>query len=382
MVVLDLYILLLSRTADGERGHVCLYRRAEVQISCQQQALSVLGIAGTAGSGGVCQLDRAKHREVAAERRRRFHLRAAADAAGDRDLPDAAPRQRDAFHVAIGVAGVAARPEQAEFLVEHCLRLYGDGDGVRHERGGARSAQDFPARHLRLDRADRGHVRHCDHRAAVHFAGGQRGRAQRRVPGHQRRIGAAGNRMVWHSCGHAGHGGQCRRRGRNGCGRGAHTVCGRDRPLPAVVLRKIHPRWKTPWISILIQAGISALILIISQLGTSVINAYQFLVSMSVILYFIPFLYMYAAAIKLAYRKDRRGNEQAVLVPGGKAGIWITGSIAFLITLGSMAVAGISPDSGENRWIYLLKVVFFTVLFIGTGLVLYWRGARRKAKAA
>src|SRR5579859_2520257 len=120
MVVLDLYILLLSRTADGERGHVCLYRRAEVQISCQQQALSVLGIAGTAGSGGVSEPDRAEHREVAAERRRRFHLRAAADAAGDRDLPDAAPRQRDAFHVAIGVAGVAARPEQAEFLVEHC----------------------------------------------------------------------------------------------------------------------------------------------------------------------------------------------------------------------------------------------------------------------
>ena len=158
-------------------------------------------------------------------------------------------------------------------------------------------------------------------------------------------------------------------------------VAGIDHYLPAF-FGKIHPRWKTPWISILIQAGISALILIISQLGSSVINAYQFLVSMSVILYFIPFLYMYAAAIKLAYRKDRRGNEQAVLVPGGKAGIWITGSIAFLITLGSMAVAGISPDSGENRWIYLLKVVFFTVLFIGTGLVLYWRGARRKAKAA
>jgi glutamate:GABA antiporter len=158
-------------------------------------------------------------------------------------------------------------------------------------------------------------------------------------------------------------------------------VAGIDHYLPAF-FGKIHPRWKTPWISILIQAGISALILIISQLGTSVINAYQFLVSMSVILYFIPFLYMYAAAIKLAYRPDRRANAQSVLVPGGKAGIWITGSIAFLITLGSMAVAGISPDSGENRWLYLAKVVFFTVLFIGVGLVLYWRGARRKAKAS
>ena len=157
-------------------------------------------------------------------------------------------------------------------------------------------------------------------------------------------------------------------------------VAGIDHYLPAF-FGKIHPRWKTPWISILIQAGISAVILIVSQLGSSVIAAYQFLVSMSVILYFIPFLYMYAAAIKLAYRPDRRGDAEAVLVPGGKAGIWIAGSIAFLITLGSMIVAGISPDGGGSRWIYLIKVVVSTVVFIGFGLILYWRGARKKAKA-
>jgi len=154
-------------------------------------------------------------------------------------------------------------------------------------------------------------------------------------------------------------------------------VAGIDHYLPSF-FGKIHPRWRTPWISILIQAGISALILIFSQLGTTVLGAYQFLVSMSVILYFIPFLYMYAAAIKLAYRPDRRSSDQVVLVPGGKPGIWIAGLLAFLITLGSMVVAGISPEGPTSRGIFLAKVVGCTVGFIGIGLILYWRGARKK----
>jgi amino acid transporter len=156
-------------------------------------------------------------------------------------------------------------------------------------------------------------------------------------------------------------------------------VAGIDHYLPSF-FGKIHPRWRTPWISILIQAGISALILIFSQLGTTVVEAYQFLVSMSVILYFIPFLYMYAAAIKLAYRPDRQARDQFVLVPGGKVGMWIAGSLAFFITLGSMVVAGISPEGPTSRPIFLAKVVACTVGFIGAGLLLYWRGARAKSR--
>src|SRR5260370_36851995 len=102
---------------------------------------------------------------------------------------------------------------------------------------------------------------------------------------------------------------------------------------------------------------------------------------MAVILYFIPFLYMYAAAIKPAYRQDREAgaaNAQTVLVPGGKAGIWITGSLGFLITLGAMALAAIPPGGVKSKAVFEGKLVFWTVAFIGSGLLLYWRGARKK----
>ena len=43
-------------------------------------------------------------------------------------------------------------------------------------------------------------------------------------------------------------------------------VVGIDRYLPAA-FGKIHPKWKTPWVSILVQAGLSGAILLLSQIN-------------------------------------------------------------------------------------------------------------------
>ena len=155
-------------------------------------------------------------------------------------------------------------------------------------------------------------------------------------------------------------------------------VAGIDHYLPAF-FSKIHPRWKTPYISILIQAGISGVILVLSQLRSNPMEAYQFLVDMAVILYFIPFLYMYAAVIKLRNRPDRKDNEHAVLIPGGKAGVWIAGLLGFFITALSMALAAIPPGGVKSKAMFELKLVVWTAVFIGAGLVLYWRGAASKS---
>jgi amino acid transporter len=158
-------------------------------------------------------------------------------------------------------------------------------------------------------------------------------------------------------------------------------VAGIDRYLPAF-FGTIHPRWKTPWISIVVQAGISGLILVLTAYVTALKNGYLFLVDMAVILYFIPFLYMYAAAIKLSYRPDRGTARDAVLVPGGRAGIWIAGILGFTITLGSMALAAIPPDTAvtsQSKLLFEVNIVLWTTVMIGIGLILYARGARKKA---
>ena len=157
-------------------------------------------------------------------------------------------------------------------------------------------------------------------------------------------------------------------------------VAGIDRYLPSF-FGEIHPRWKTPWLSILVQAGFSALILIFTQVSTTLKTGYLFLVDMAVILYFIPFLYMYAAVIKLAYRADRETSQQAVLVPGGRLGVWVTGLLGFIVTLGSMVLAAIPPDTAKSKLLFDLNIVFWTAVVIGIGLLLYWNGARHKGSA-
>src|SRR5262249_29621222 len=155
-------------------------------------------------------------------------------------------------------------------------------------------------------------------------------------------------------------------------------VAGIDHYLPAF-FGKLHPRWKTPWLSILLQAGISALILVLTTYVTTVKKGYLFLVDMSVILYFIPFLYMYAAAIRLAYRVDRDRSE-AVLIPGGKPGVWIAGLLGFIVTLGSMALAMVPTAEFKSTLLFELSLIAATAVALGIGLILYWRGARTKAK--
>src|ERR1700688_792433 len=63
-------------------------------------------------------------------------------------------------------------------------------------------------------------------------------------------------------------------------------VVGIDRYLPAA-FGKIHPRWKTPYVSILVQAGVSGAVLLLSQVNETMRGAYQVLVDITIIIYFI-----------------------------------------------------------------------------------------------
>lgn len=158
-------------------------------------------------------------------------------------------------------------------------------------------------------------------------------------------------------------------------------VVGVDRYMPAAFGR-IHSKWKTPWVSILVQAAISGAILLVIQVNETANSAYQILVDAAVILYFIPFLYMYAAVIKLAYRPERAANRNAVLIPGGKLGVWVAGSLGFLVVLGGIALSLVPPGESTNKWLFEGKLIGGTLLAVLLGLALYYRGAREKAREA
>jgi amino acid transporter len=123
-------------------------------------------------------------------------------------------------------------------------------------------------------------------------------------------------------------------------------------------------------------------ILLLIQLNETANNAYQIFVDAGTILYFIPFLYMYAAVIKLSYRADRKANPNAALIPGGRLGVWLVGVLGFAVVVGGIALSFIPPAEATNKWLFEGKLIGGTVGGVLLGLILYARGARAKAREA
>jgi glutamate:GABA antiporter len=155
-------------------------------------------------------------------------------------------------------------------------------------------------------------------------------------------------------------------------------VVGIDRYLPEWFGR-IHPKWKTPHLSILVQAGLSAIVLLLGQFKATEETAYAVLVSAAIVLYFIPFIYMYAAAIKLAWSADREHNKAAVLVPGGKLGVCVCGILGLLAVVAGIIFSLIPPGEETNKALFEIKVAGGVLLTLAVGLVLYYRGVREKS---
>ena len=69
---------------------------------------------------------------------------------------------------------------------------------------------------------------------------------------------------------------------------------------------RLHPRWGTPHVSLLAQGAVCTVFLLALQAGETLRTAYQLLVDMTVITYFIPFLYLFAASWKYGRAVERR----------------------------------------------------------------------------
>jgi glutamate:GABA antiporter len=150
-------------------------------------------------------------------------------------------------------------------------------------------------------------------------------------------------------------------------------VIGIDRRLPPA-FAKIHPRWGTPYIALLVQAAIAALFIFAGQAGTSVTGAYNVLVSMSVIAFFIPYMFMFAAMIKL--QREPAGPD-VIRVPGGTPVAIALAAIGFTTTTISVGLAMLPADDEPSKPLAVLKIIGLTLVMIGVGVGLYVAGRRK-----
>jgi amino acid transporter len=156
-------------------------------------------------------------------------------------------------------------------------------------------------------------------------------------------------------------------------------VGGLDRYLPAA-FAKTHPRWKTPWFAMAFQAALSALFILAATQGATVKTAYLKLVNATLIVYFLPYLYMFASAIKL--RRQIAATPRAIPVPGGGAGSALSNGLGFLTATVAIVLALIPPADTENRLAFFVQVFIGSFGFLAAGLVLYALAERRRRRGA
>jgi amino acid transporter len=143
---------------------------------------------------------------------------------------------------------------------------------------------------------------------------------------------------------------------------------GLDRYAPPAFAR-IHPRWGTPYVAILTQAALSTVFVLISVIGkgTKVEDAYLVLLDTMLLVYFVPYIYLF-----VVYLKDESRRHMGAEGPSW-FGIWLTGISGLAVTIFAMVVACIPPPDTQN---HVLKVVGGALGFLLLGGLLYWRASR------
>ncbi len=149
-------------------------------------------------------------------------------------------------------------------------------------------------------------------------------------------------------------------------------VIGLDRYFPPAFGR-VHPKWQTPYIVILTQSVLATVFLVLSVLGkgTTVEKAYLIVLDTMLLVYFIPFIYLFLCYLVVRVRLREPGG-----VPASRAWAGMVGLAGLGLTLFARLVATIPPPDTHDPWIFRLKVIGGAGMFVVLGALVYWRGRR------
>lgn len=150
-------------------------------------------------------------------------------------------------------------------------------------------------------------------------------------------------------------------------------VAGIDRYLPKAFGR-MHPRWGSPVVALVSQAAIAAVFIFLGQGGNTVKVAYDTLVGSTLIITFIPFLLLFASAIRL---HGDPNSPQVARIPGGRFTVVVSAVVGFLTTVGGIILAFIPSNDIPDKPRFVVTIAFLTLLMVGGGVAVYAFGRRR-----
>ena len=151
-------------------------------------------------------------------------------------------------------------------------------------------------------------------------------------------------------------------------------VAGLDSYMPSW-LGKVHTKYATPYAALIVHASVSLILVVInfSFTGAGVQETFQKLLSLAVVLQLIPFLYMFAALLKItAGNSFARGRY-------GKTTLTLAGFSGFTTTGLGIALAFFPAQQIKSLFSYEIWMFGGTLFFIGLAAFFFFIYGRRKA---
>lgn len=157
-------------------------------------------------------------------------------------------------------------------------------------------------------------------------------------------------------------------------------AAGVDSVLPRAFAR-LHQRYRTPHVALIVQAVAASLLFLASvfiSVGggeTTVQESYDILVNLTILMYFVPYLYLFAAWIRLRSTESTIPGD-AITLPGGVAGVWLVAACGFLATFIAIGLVFVPPPDTENFLNYQANLIGQSLLLFVIGFGFYWAARR------
>ncbi len=123
---------------------------------------------------------------------------------------------------------------------------------------------------------------------------------------------------------------------------------------------------------LLIQGGVVTLLSVLFVLLPSVQTAYQIISQLTIILYLIMYMLMFAAAIYLRYAEP--GTPRSFRIPGGRhLGMWVVAGVGLIGSFLAFVCSFVPPSqiAVGSPEMYVLLLVLGTIAFAGIPFVIY-----------
>jgi amino acid transporter len=149
---------------------------------------------------------------------------------------------------------------------------------------------------------------------------------------------------------------------------------GVDRYFPAAFARR-NPGTGAPVTALWVQVAAVIALVVLGQAGVTVKAAYDFLISMSVISYTLPFAFLFLAY----FRVPAEAPEGVWVAPGGAAGRKVLALAGLAVTFSAIACTLVPSPDATDKLGAVVKLIVSSAVLIGLGGAIYMRAPRATA---